>query len=152
MALPEEVEAHLRWALTPPGSHLVRPHIAHAFLKADWTRSAAWQQISGTKGQDWNPWKRAHTKNYWAWYCLLENLRVDELLAWKYGVQTDIAYREFGHEGVLAVYRAEALKEAERLTTKNGDGVEPICDAEKLALLTRAALGMADEPAHLEPA
>lgn len=71
-AVPKEVRSRIDW-----GSIETIPDDRIRFAaKKDRPRGDAWRECPmppKTKGErPRNPWRKAHTENYWAWYCLEE--------------------------------------------------------------------------------
>lgn len=56
--------------LTAVGVQEANPERVYWAAKSEKSRGEAWDKIAPTLEQGWerNPWRKAHTKNYWVWF------------------------------------------------------------------------------------
>ena len=75
--IPEEVRSAVRWADTPVADNRIR-----FFKKSEISKSEAWGKCPlptypGGIPKKYNPWRKAHSMNYWVWFCTEDVPRKD---------------------------------------------------------------------------
>lgn len=76
MKIPAEVEKYVMWRFGAnprfgfPGITQVDPEKVVFFLKNEMSRVGGWVEALKIRPitDDYNPWRKCHTENYWVWF------------------------------------------------------------------------------------